>query len=138
MNLSKTAQYAIRILSFMAVKKQSLYPASWLVEELQISDKYLKHLMTSMAKAGLVMSTRGRHGGFRLNKKPEEIFLNDIINSVDNEVKYNGCVLGFDRCSDENPCAIHYEWIKVKKEMDQLFNTVTLGQIAAKENINKF
>lgn len=138
MNLSKTSQYAIRILSYMAVKKQSLYPASLLVKELKISDKYLKHLMTSMAKEGLIVSTRGRHGGFMLKKSPDEIFLNEIINAVDQKEKYDGCILGFDNCSDETPCAVHKDWSKVKHEVDLLFNQTTLKEIVAKQNILKF
>jgi Rrf2 family protein len=86
----------------------------------------------------LIKSTRGRHGGFTLNKKTEEISLNDIINAVGNEAKYNGCILGFEECSDERPCAIHREWFNIKKEIDQLFDQVTLSQIAAKENIYNF
>jgi len=138
MNLSKTAQYAIRILSFMAVKKLPLYPTSLLVKELQISDKYLKHLMTSMAKAGLVMSIRGRHGGFKLIKSPNEISLNEIINAVEKKEKYDGCILGFDQCSDESPCAVHKEWSKVKQEMDLLFNQIMLETIVNQQNIIKF
>ena len=138
MNLSKTSQYAIRILSYMTVKKQSIYPASLLISELQISDKYLKHLMTSMAKKGLIISTRGRQGGFMLKKRPDDIFLNEIIDAVDDQEKYNGCVLGFDNCSDDNPCALHNEWLKVQKEIEFLFHKTTLKQIVANKGVFRF
>lgn len=138
MNLSNTARYAIRILAYMTAKDEGLYSASSLVKELNISDKYLKHLMTSMGRAGLVTSTRGRIGGFMLTRPADEIYLNEIINAVDNHEKYNGCILGFNECSDENACALHNEWFKIKIEIDSLFHHVTLKNIVKQQVILKY
>ncbi len=138
MNLSNTVQYAIRILSYMAIKKDKIFSASRLVDELKISDKYLRHLMTSMSKAGLVKSVQGRHGGFMLSKLPSEISLNDIIMALEYKNKYDGCILGFEQCSDDKPCALHNEWVNVNKVISALLNDNSLEQIVNKQDVLQF
>jgi Rrf2 family protein len=127
MKLSKTSEYALRILSFMAKESKDLYSAKYLVESLNISDKYLRRLMTDLSKAGFIKSSRGRDGGYSFNKPLNTIFLSDVIDSVEGMDKYMGCVLGFDHCSDENPCVMHATWVKVRKEFTQTFQNKTLA-----------
>ena len=59
--------------------------------------------MTDLSKAGLIKSVQGRDGGYSFNKKINNIYLSDIIDIVEGMEKYKGCVLGFDKCSDDNP-----------------------------------
>ena len=68
MRLSKTSEYALRILSFMAKEPKALYSAKYLVESLNISDKYLRKLMTILSKADFIKSIQGRVGGYSFNK----------------------------------------------------------------------
>ena len=62
MILSKTSEYALRILAFMSKNEDKLYSAKFLVDTLQISDKYLRRLMTDLTKAGFIYSVQGRDG----------------------------------------------------------------------------
>lgn len=101
----------------MALKKQNLYPASVLIKELNISDKYLKRILTTLTNHSIINSVQGRYGGFGLNKSVAEISLYEIVKAVENIEKYFGCVLGFESCSDENPCLLHKKWIPVREEL---------------------
>jgi len=127
MKLSNTSEYALRILSFMAKEPEHKYSAKYLVETLNISDKYLRRLMTDLSKAGFIKSTQGRDGGYSFAKKLNEIVLADIIDSVEGMEKYMGCVLGFHQCSDENPCVMHSTWTNVRKEFINTFQNKTLA-----------
>lgn len=138
MNLSNTAQYAIRILSYMVNKEEKIYSAAHLIKELKISDKYLRRIMTSMTKQGINESVQGRYGGFVLRKTPDKILLIDIISAVEDKSKYEGCVLGFEKCSDENPCALHNRWAVVRTEISNFLNQNTLEQFVNKQEPLKF
>lgn len=127
MRLSNTSEYALRILSFMAKEPELKYSAKYLVETLKISDKYLRRLMTDLSKAGFIKSTQGRDGGYSFAKKLNEIVLADIIDSVEGMGKYMGCVLGFNQCSDENPCVMHSTWTNVRHEFINTFQDKTLA-----------
>lgn len=121
----------------MAKDPNQLYTAKQLVDTLHISDKYLRQLMTSLTKSGLIYSVQGRDGGYSFAKKPATIFLSDIIDSVDGLTKYSGCILGFDHCSDENPCVMHNIWGKSRNEFMKSFTTKTLDNLDF-DGINKF
>ncbi|NPA37359.1 MAG: Rrf2 family transcriptional regulator [Chlorobi bacterium] len=137
MKLSKTSEYAVRILSFMAKSPGELYSARHLIEELKISDKYLRRLMTDLSKAGFIRSIQGREGGYIFNKDISEISLSAIIDAVEGMDKYMGCVLGFEECSEENPCVMHESWLPMRKKLLETFNNKTLADFNY-NNINKF
>jgi len=137
MKLTKTSEYALRILAFMARKPEELYRAGYLVEKLRISDKYLRRLMTDLSKAGFIKSIQGREGGYIFNKNTSEIHLSEIIDAVEGMDKYTGCVLGFDECSDENPCVMHSVWMPVRQQLIDTFTNKTLSDLNF-ATVNKF
>ncbi|PID92438.1 MAG: transcriptional regulator [Bacteroidetes bacterium] len=130
MNLSKTSEYAIRILGHMAAGEAKIHTAKQMVEQLQIPDKYLRRIMTNLSKAGLIRSIQGREGGYRFAIAPDRIFLMDIIKAVDEESKYTGCVLGFAHCSDENPCLVHDKWAEGRAKILEIFTSISLTEFA--------
>ena len=129
MKLSKTSEYALRILSFMAKDKSRLYTAKYLVETLNISDKYLRRLMTILSKKGFIYSVQGREGGYLFAKELENIYLIDIIQSIEGVKKFFGCVLGFEHCSGENPCVLHFSLLKMREDFINTFSNKTLSDI---------
>lgn len=129
MKLTKTAEYALRILIFMAKKPDQLYTAKQLVTELNVSDKYLRRMMTDLSKSGFIRSVQGRDGGYIFTKGIDEIFLFDIVHSVEGMDKLNGCVLGFEKCSCTNPCAMHDTWEHVRDELNKVFRQTTLANM---------
>ena len=90
-----------------------------------------------MSKAGFIRSIQGRDGGYVFNKDVSGIRLSEIIDAVEGMDKYMGCVLGFDKCSDENPCVMHKTWSPVRNELINTFKHKTLNDLNF-ENINKF
>jgi len=135
MKLSNTSEYAIRILSFMARDAEKKYAAKYLVEQLKISDKYLRRILTILTKAGIIISIRGREGGYAFQKKLQEIFLSDIIEATEGMDKYLGCILGFSECSDETPCVLHSKWIAARTALINNFLETSLADINLKGNI---
>mgnify|MGYP000107767469 FL=1 len=129
MKLSKTSEYALRILIFMAKEPEQLYTAKQLVEELTVSDKYLRRLMTDLSKSGFIRSVQGRDGGYMFIKNTSEIVLFDVIDSVEGMDKLNGCVLGFDQCSCTNPCTMHDTWQHVRAQLNKVFRETRLSDM---------
>ena len=113
----------------MAKKPTELYTAGMLVDELKVSDKYLRRIMTNLSKSGFIRSTQGRIGGYSFAKDPSQIFLLEIIDAVEGADKLNGCVLGFEECSCINPCAMHDTWIPVRNELNKVFSQTTLAEL---------
>lgn len=138
MNLSNTAQYAIRIISYMAYDGKDIYSASTLFEKLKISDKYLKRILTTLSSHGIIISIQGRYGGFKLAKDVNEILLYDIVKAVDQIEKYFGCVLGFDECSDENPCSLHQKWAPIRAKLFIFLEKTSMKDVMDNPQLLKF
>jgi len=138
MNLSNTAQYAIRILSYMAYEGKELYPASEIYAKLKISDKYLKRILTTLSSHEIIISIQGRYGGFRLAKSIEDIKLYDIVQAVDHVEKYFGCVLGFEECSDENPCSLHHKWGALRDQLLAFLESTSMHDVMNNPHLVKF
>jgi Rrf2 family protein len=114
-----------------------LYSASDLVKELKISDKYLKRILTTLSNNDIIKSVQGRYGGFSLHKNLEEIRLFEIVKAVDIIEKYFGCVLGFDECSDENPCALHEKWAPLRNELLAFLENTNMSDVIKNPQIVK-
>ncbi len=129
MILTKTTEYAVRVLAYMAKNNEKLLSAKYLHEQLNIPYKYLTQLMTKLAKGGCLVSVKGREGGFRIIKDLKDITLANIIQNVEGMDSFNACILGFHECSSENPCAMHYVWEENKKQLLHTLETTSLNDL---------
>jgi len=133
MQLSNSSQYAIRILSYMALQDNNkLLNATQLAEILQIPYKFLTKIMTEIVKSGLVISIRGREGGYKFKKLASEIIVSEILDIFNDTIKDDQCVLGIGFCSNLCKCALHDQWMEPKLLMQKIFEESSLLDIAGK------
>jgi len=137
MKLSKTSEYTLRILSFMVNSDLQVFSAKYLIDSLDIPGKYLRHLMTKMSKKGFIKSIQGREGGYVFAKNASKIYLSDVIDSVEGMDKYNGCLMGFENCSDENPCGLHNLYSPVRQNIVDFLSSTKIQDLK-NINIQKF
>lgn len=92
MKLSTKSIYALRVLPHLvkAYNKQPL-SAHELSEKEDISLKYLEQVLNTLRKNGVIVSMRGKNGGYALRKPPEQISLGDIIRSIDGPLAPISC-----------------------------------------------
>ena len=93
--------------------------------------------MTDLAKQGYLESIRGRSGGFKFQRKLNNITLIKIIEAVEGLTGFDKCILGLEDCSDEDPCALHLVWEKTKNEFIKNLSITTLADLVSIE-IKKF
>lgn len=136
MTLSKTTEYALRVLALMAQDTEKMYSSAQLHNELKIPKKYLQRLLTDLSKNKLIKSIQGRSGGYIFAKKIEKIFLSDIINAVEGFSIVPSCFFGFGKCALDNPCAMHDEWVKSQEGLIKVLRTTSLKDLSQKKNTN--
>jgi Rrf2 family protein len=131
MQLSKSSQYAIRILTYMTKYQDlQLLKATDLSEALSIPYKFLTKIMTEIVKSGLVISTRGREGGYSFAKPPSEIIISEILDIFHDAIRDEQCVLGIGFCDNVCKCALHDQWMEPKLLLQKMFRESTLEAIA--------
>jgi len=130
MQLHNTSQYAIRLVSYIAKKDETqLCSAKELSQILTIPYKFLTKIMASLVRAELVISIKGREGGYRLAKKSSDIRVIDILDVFNERVNDNNCVLGIGECDCNNKCALHDQWIVPKNLIQKMFEETTLDNL---------
>ena len=129
MHFSKTAEYAIRVLSYLHRHNETTHSVNLLHQELDLPYKYLTKLMTQLVKKGLVNASRGREGGVSLARDADKISLCDILEAIGESLEHDRCILGFDRCDAANPCALHDQWARPKEMIETMLTTTTLASL---------
>ena len=129
MIFNKTTEYAIRIMSYMAMDEKRLYSANDIYENLRIPFRYLRKQMTIFSKSGLIKSVQGKKGGYRISKNLSEISLLDIIRVAGDDQISNECFFGFENCAFEKKCALHYKWAAVRESINNVLISTTLEEL---------
>lgn len=132
--LSSASTYAIRAALFVAVA--DLAPGEYLstrriADELDAPFPFLTKVLQGLARSGILVSQRGPAGGVALGRPVGEVTLLDVLRSVDGDRVFRACLLGLPKCSDAAPCALHHAWTEQRRELEALFATTTLAELAA-------
>jgi len=124
-----SGKYAIRALTYMAAQtdQESPVAAADVAKAEDIPPYYLAKVLQDLARADLLSSVRGRGGGFRLKRPPEDIAVLEILEAVENVRRLTKeCVLGLDQCNDEVPCPLHSTWKKFRENLLTNLHQMTL------------
>ncbi len=80
MLISTKGRYALRVLIDMAEHSGSDYiKLKDIAERQEISEKYLESIVKVLVKKQIVEGLRGKGGGYRLSKGPDEIIVGEIL-----------------------------------------------------------
>jgi Rrf2 family nitric oxide-sensitive transcriptional repressor len=101
MHLSTFTDYTLRVLMYLAVEKDRLATISELARSYGISENHLMKVVHQLAKSGLVESVRGKGGGIRLARKPDEIRLGGVIRASEGDTPIVECF-----SAEKNACRI--------------------------------
>ena len=108
--------------------------AAWDISTiLGIPANYLGKILHALAREGILESSRGKHGGFRLAVPPEQISLLQIVSLFDSLGEKPRCLLGRMECSSEHPCAAHGRWKGVADQVTAFFNETTVSDLLTAE-----
>ena len=77
--ISTKGRYAMRVMADLAEHIGETVPLSDIAKRQEISLKYLEAIVSALSRAGLIESQRGKSGGYRLNRKPEEYTAREIL-----------------------------------------------------------
>ncbi|MCP4711649.1 MAG: RrF2 family transcriptional regulator [Planctomycetes bacterium] len=132
MKLSTRVRYGMRAMVELAKNpKDGPLPLRKLAQKQQISMKYLEQLAASLKIAGLIESTRGAEGGYRLARNPDEISAWDIYSALDTTTTPTDC-LNIE-CHREKICACRNLWGDLNNAIEDILKTYNLKKLAHSE-----
>jgi len=101
-----------------------------------ISLSYLEQLFSLLRKHGLVISSRGPGGGYRLNRPAQEITVDEVIRAVDEKIDSTQCK-GQANCHNGDPCISHEVWQSLSERIREFLASITLGEVVENYQNNK-
>ena len=84
-----------------------------------------------MPESGLIQSRKGRGGGFKLGRAPEEISLYEIKVALEGTSDFVTCAVGPENCSDLTPCPLHRFFSPIHESLIQQLKETSIADLAS-------
>jgi FeS assembly SUF system regulator len=134
MRLSNLADYAVVLLAAAARADAGRLNATLLAEQTGVPLPTVQKLVGKLAASGLIVSSRGTGGGFRLARPAPEISLADIIEAVEGPIAMTACVdNGRHDCAVEDSCRVKPRWNVVNGAVRGALAGISLSSLSLEE-----
>jgi Rrf2 family protein len=111
LSLARRTEYGIHLLLALAERPGRTMTAAELAAACAIPAGNVPAILSTLNRAGLVISNRGRSGGCALARRPEAVTLMEVVQALEGPVALTRCLLDSRRCHDGEPyCAVHAAW----------------------------
>lgn len=138
MTFSSKAEYGVRLMVELG-RQDGAGPTSLkaIAEAEDLPLAYLEHVVAGLKRAGLVESSRGAHGGYRLSRPAEEIAMDEVVLALEGSIAPMDCFTsvppGRVACSHEgdrgSSCSTKLLWMRVQMGIVQALQGTTLAEL---------
>ena len=132
--ISTKGRYAIRVMIDLAENDHGSYiPLKDIAARQEISKKYLEIIVKDMVAGGLLTGASGKGGGYKLNRKPEEYNLGEILELMEGTLAPIACLAGPENeCSRKGTCKTLPLWTEYDKMVHDFFYSKKLSDLVRK------
>lgn len=138
LKLSTKGRYSTRLMLELAL---NYHKGPILLKDIaknqDISVGYLDHIVAPLKAVGLIISSRGGHGGYRLAKNPKNINVREIIEALEGKINVVECTKSPSLCERTATCATRYMWDEVNKSILNTLESFTLDDLVRRASENK-
>ncbi len=130
--ISTRGRYALRVMVDLAEHVGTAYvPLGEIAKRQQISQKYLENIVKSLVKAGLLDALRGKGGGYRLNRPPEDYTVGEILRNTEGPFLPVPCLEpDAEPCPQASNCRQKEMWQEYYRLSNEFLDTHTLKDLA--------
>ncbi len=137
MRLTTKGRYAVTAMLDLAIHHdQGPVTLADIARRQGISLSYLEQLFAHLRKRGLVRSSRGPGGGYRLGRAAGDIAVVEVIGAVDESVDATRC-RGLENCQGDARCLTHDLWQDLSKQIHDFLGSIDLGQLIDRRRVRE-
>lgn len=127
--MSKLTDYAIVLLAHLAKGERTL-TAGELSERSRVPLPTVSKLCKELTRAGIVVSHRGRRGGYGLARPPDRISVAEVVEALEGPIALTECASsGAERCGIEETCPARASWDPVSRAIQGALEGLPLSAI---------
>jgi Rrf2 family protein len=131
LRISRKIDYAIRAMIHLAsIPPGTVVPFREIGKQMSVPEDFLAKILKTLVDHGIVRSTRGPHGGYKLGRPAELITVLDVIEAAEGPVAVNVCLDDDDACSRQSFCTMTSVWREGQERMLDVFRRTTLASLA--------
>jgi Rrf2 family protein len=131
LRISRKIDYAIRAMIYLAgIPEGTVVPFREIGRQMDVPEDFLAKILKTLVDQGIVRSTRGPHGGYRLARPPEAINVLEIIEAAEGPIAINVCLDDDDACGRQPVCNMSAVWREGQERMLDVFRNRTLASLA--------
>ena len=104
-----------------------------MAERTRVGLPTVSKLLKKLQRSGLVISTRGSHGGYQLARPPGEITAARILDALEGPFAITECSGQHSNCGIESNCRVGHAWQRVNGAIRRALTDITLAQLAGLE-----
>ncbi|MGC4028136.1 MAG: SUF system Fe-S cluster assembly regulator [Steroidobacteraceae bacterium] len=134
LRISKLTDYATVILARLACGEGQRHTAAGLARDSGLAAPTVSKLLKQLHHAGLVESTRGLRGGYRLARPAREISAAAILDALEGPLALTECATSTGQCEIRASCVVGGSWQRINLAIRQSLEEVTLAELAGLEN----
>jgi Rrf2 family protein len=128
---STTCMYGIHaVCRLAAIAPDGYARVQEICEGSDLPPYFVSKILRDLVRAGLLVSQKGRNGGFGLARAPEKMRLIQIVEVIDGIGPYRQCISGLGRCDDRQPCPQHESFKPIRTAILEYLNGTTVRQMA--------
>lgn len=137
MKISTKGRYALRVMIDLAEQGNEKYiPLHDVARRQEISEKYLESILVVLSRAGFVDGLRGKGGGYRLTRIPEEYTVGSILKLTEGSLAPVACLeCGSVTCQRAAECRTLAMWQQLDALIDGFFEGITLKDLMQQPNL---
>ena len=129
LRISGAASLALHAMAELVRSPGDFLSTREIARELGVSENHLAKVCRQLTRAGLVEAARGPKGGFRLGKRPNEITLLDVYESIEGPLNPDECLLGRQACGSDK-CILGDLVESVNRQAREYLSETTLADLA--------
>ncbi len=131
MIVSTRGRYALRVMIDLAEhNNQERIPLKEIAERQAISQKYIETIMALLSKNNFVDAVHGKGGGYKLNRKPSEYRVGEILRLTEGSLAPVACLTpNAEPCARKSFCKTLPLWTKLDTLVENYLDSVTLADL---------
>jgi len=131
LRISRKIDYAIRAMIHLAsIPEGTVVPFREIGRQMNVPEDFLAKILKTLVDQGIVRSTRGPHGGYKLARPAETINVLEIIEAAEGPIAVNVCLDDDDSCSRQPICSMSAIWREGQDRMLDVFRNTLLSSLA--------
>lgn len=129
---SQATKYAIKSVIYVWTKslEDRKVGAKEIGTEIDAPEAFTAKILQTLVRAKIIGSQKGPNGGFYTDESHTKVTLKDVVKAIDGDQLFTGCSLGLPKCSENTPCPLHFEVVKLRKQIDYMLTSKSIKVLA--------